>query len=88
LLAIRASDPEATALLADAMNENVFVADYLLGRKPSPHHRDAVEYSAGSAEEAHNYAITAADSWKETPAAIAILRDLDIQGPDRSRRPG
>jgi tetratricopeptide (TPR) repeat protein len=61
LLAIRVGDPEATALLADAMNENVFVADYLLGRKASPHHRDAVEYSAGSAEEAHNYAITAAE---------------------------
>jgi len=76
LLAFRQQDdtPETRQLLKQAKKTNKHVPDYLLGLKfPSSERPDY--YSPGDENEALNYVGSFMAGWKDTPGAIAWLRE-------------
>ena len=63
---------KANRALKDALEENRFVPDYLLGRKRIP--RRLPEYiSFGGEDEAQSYAAGAVEAWRRTEGALAWL---------------
>ncbi len=84
LLAFRQNGdtPEARKLLQTAKKSNTHVPAYLLGQKLLPLHQPE-SYSLGSEDEAILYAATSLSGWKETPGAIAWLKESEPGAKER-----
>jgi hypothetical protein len=80
LLAFRhgGDTPQARQLLQQAKQTNKDVPEYLLGRKSPPEDRPAY-YRLGDESEALNYAGGFLAGWRDTPGALAWVRDNDEQ---------
>jgi len=78
----------ANKALDDAVRQNPFVPEYLLGKRPYP--RDLPDYySFGDRNEAIIYALSATRSWAATPGALTWLKActvINAMGRGRNRR--
>jgi hypothetical protein len=77
--------PEARRLLERARKANRHIPAYLLGREPLPLERPG-SYSPGQPSEAIIYVGMALSGWKETPGAIAWLKQRE-PGAERRKAP-
>jgi len=75
--------PESRQRLKVAKRANKHVPAYLLGQKTLPMHHPA-SYSQGADNEAILYVGSALSGWKETPGAIAWLKEVE-QGTRKKR---
>jgi len=71
------SDENAEASLCSAISANRYVVPYLLGTRKVPKINEQVASSAGSPQEAHNYAAVAAYAWQCTPGACDWLSQVN-----------
>lgn len=73
--ALHGDTKQANNELKQAIKENQYVVDFILGRKPLPE-EEPLEYEFGSEEEAAFYAGLAMNTWKQTQGAIECLRKI------------
>jgi hypothetical protein len=72
----RGNSAERLRALRRALKANRHVRGVLLGRLPSS--PEPSSYSPGSIEEARHVALYIGDAWKNTPGALAWLKNLKV----------